>query len=114
MSAEETAKDPEAAASAKEAEELKAPRTEIALRYSGASQVAFEGGKTTVALFGNREFGDVRGGGVARDPLPLREALSALHDVVSSDFRFIPKDRTAYMAYLQLKKRATAGANLWE
>lgn len=29
----------------------------------------------------------------------FREAISALHDVVTSDLRFIPKDRTAYMQW---------------
>lgn len=31
--------------------------------------------------------------------LEFREAISALHDVVTSDLRFIPKDRTAYFAW---------------
>ncbi len=31
--------------------------------------------------------------------LEFREAISALHDVVTSDLRFIPKDRTGYLAW---------------
>lgn len=31
--------------------------------------------------------------------LPFREAISALHDVVTSDLRFVPKDRTSYFAW---------------
>src|SRR5262249_7552806 len=38
-------------------------------------------------------------------PLRFREAVSALHDVVVSDLRFKPKDRTAYQAYLKVLKR---------
>lgn len=34
-----------------------------------------------------------------RNKLPFREAISALHDVVVSDLRFRPKDRTAYLAW---------------
>ncbi len=33
--------------------------------------------------------------------------------MVQSDFRYVPKDRTAYMAYTRLKK-ASAGLDLWE
>lgn len=33
------------------------------------------------------------------DPLAFREAVSALHDVVISDLKFRPKDRSAYEAY---------------
>lgn len=33
--------------------------------------------------------------------LPFREAISALHEVVVSDQRFQPKDKTAYMAWLK-------------
>jgi hypothetical protein len=95
------------------AEETETHRTEITLRYAGASQVVAEGGETTLSLFGNRERGHVHGGGRIKDPLRLREALSALHDVVRSDFRYVPKDRTAYVAYMRLRKQA-AGMNLWE
>jgi len=31
-----------------------------------------------------------------RQPLRFREAISALHDVVISDLRFKPRDKTAY------------------
>ncbi len=34
---------------------------------------------------------DVKGGGMVKDPLLLREALSALHAVVKSDFRYVPQ-----------------------
>ena len=120
MSAEDPSKEgsegevgTEGGAKPADADEVKHPRTEVTLRYAGASQVSSEGGKTTVSLFGNTQRGEVRGGGKVRDPLRLREALSALHDVVSSDFRYIPKDRTQYMAYMRLRKQA-AGMNLWE
>lgn len=103
------AADPKAA----EGDAAAEPRTEVALGYAGASQVTAEDGKTTVALFGNVHRSEVRGGGKIKDPLRFREALSTLHDVVQSDFRYVPKDRTAYMAYTRLKK-ASAGLDLWE
>jgi hypothetical protein len=38
--------------------------------------------------------------GQLRNGVPFREAISALHDVVVSDLRFKPKDRTEYKAWL--------------
>jgi predicted DNA-binding WGR domain protein len=101
--------DPKAA----EGDDVAEPRTEVELGYEGASQVVADAGAATVALFGNVHRSEVRGGGKIKDPLRFREALSALHDVVQSDFRYVPKDRTAYLAYTRLKK-ASAGLNLWE
>jgi tetratricopeptide (TPR) repeat protein len=37
--------------------------------------------------------------GEVRKQVEFREAISALHDVVTSDLRFIPQDRTAYLAW---------------
>lgn len=37
--------------------------------------------------------------GTLTQSLPYREAMSALHDVVASDLRFKPKDRTAYLEW---------------
>jgi len=34
--------------------------------------------------------------GLLRQPLRFREAISALHDVVVSDLRYLPRDETAY------------------
>ena len=48
-----------------------------------------------------------------RQPLRLREALSALYAVVGSDYRYKPKDRTQYLAYLRLKKE-TATQSVWQ
>jgi SWIM zinc finger len=93
------------------AEEVK--RTEVTVGYAGASQVVAEGGGVTLALFGDVRRGDVAGGGTVEHPLALREALSALHEVVKSDFRYVPKDRTAYLAYKRMKQQAS-GMSLWE
>src|SRR5262249_49680252 len=50
----------------------------------------------------------VRLDGTVKEPLRLRESLAALYAVVASDFRYVPKNRTAYLAYLRLR-RETAG-----
>ncbi|MEM8558320.1 MAG: SWIM zinc finger family protein [Bacteroidota bacterium] len=44
--------------------------------------------------------------GTLRQHLPFREAISALHDVVVSDLRFKPKDRTEYEAWLAQQEAA--------
>ena len=101
---------PDAAA---EAEENADPRTTFTFRYPKTSQVVGAEGKTTVDLVGNAQRKPVTVDGRIHDPMALREALSAMYDVVRSDFRYIPKDRTAYMAYQRMRKQS-AGMNLWE
>jgi hypothetical protein len=43
-----------------------------------------------------------------KNTLRFREAISALHDVVISDLRYKPKDKTAYRAYLEEQKKREA------
>lgn len=95
------------------AEAVEVKRTDVSFGYAGSSQVTTEG---TVSLFGNVHRGEVKAEGVVKDPLQLREALSALHEVVKSDFRYVPKDRTAYLAYKRMRQQASSasGLNLWE
>jgi hypothetical protein len=103
------------AAAAREAEAAApATRTETTLSYAGASQVVSdEGGGARVALFGNRQRPDVRAQGRIRDPIALREALSALYEIVGSDYRYVPKDRTAYLAFQRLRKQSS-GLSVFE
>ena len=42
--------------------------------------------------------------GELRQSLAFREAMSALHDVVVSDLRWHPKDRTEYKAWLETQE----------
>lgn len=111
MSGEDVKSTTDGAADTAETVEVK--RTAVALGYAGASQVVTEGGAATLALFGNVHRAAVKGGGAVKDPLPFREALSALHAVVKSDFRYVPKDRTAYLAYKRMRQQASA-LSLWE
>ncbi len=83
------------------------------LAYAGASRVATAGDAAAVELFGNLDRPAVRFDGRVKEPLRFREALSALYAVVGSDYRYVPKDRTAYLAYLRLK-RETAGQDVWK
>jgi hypothetical protein len=109
-----TVEDPNAPApDAAAAETVEVARSTVALGYTGASQVLTEKGAATLALFGNVHRAEINGGGTVRDPLLLREALSALHAVVKSDFRYVPKDRTAYLAYKRMRQQ-TSALSLWE
>ena len=68
-------------------------------RYAGSSGVQ-QGDAATAMSFAPdtlREPTFFRG--ELRKQLEFREAISALHDVVTSDLRFVPKDRTAYFAW---------------
>lgn len=89
------------------------PRTEVHLGYESPSQVVASEGAALVALPGNVHRDPVRLEARIKDPLRFREAMLTLHAVVASDYRYKPKDRTAYMAYLRLK-REQAGMNAWK
>ena len=43
--------------------------------------------------------------------IPFREAISALHDVVVSDLRFQPKDRSEYQAWLAQQEDSLSVVN---
>ena len=55
----------------------------------------------------------VRFDAAIKDPLRFREAMAALYAIVASDFRYVPKDRTAYLAY-QRMRRESASLNNWQ
>lgn len=96
-----------------QAEELSDPRTTFTFTYPRPSQIVGAEGKTNIELVPNAGRAVVGVDGKVRDPMGLREALSALYEVVSSDFRYVPKDRTAYMAYQKMRKQS-AGMSVWE
>ena len=75
--------------------------------------MATAGGAATVALVPNADRPPVRFHGGVKKPLRFREALSALYAVVGSDYRYQPKDRTQYLAYLRLRKE-TASQPVWQ
>lgn len=83
------------------------------LSYAGSSRVATVGNAAAVELYANRDRPAVRFSGRVKQPLRFREALSALYAVVGSDYRYQPKDRTQYLAYLRLKKE-TASQPIWQ
>ncbi|QEG40490.1 hypothetical protein [Roseimaritima ulvae] len=87
--------------------------TDIPLSYAGPSQMVMEEGAPRLALFGNLRRDPVFLDATVKQPLRLREALSALYAVVGSDYRYVPKDRTAYHAYRRMR-RQSENLNAWQ
>jgi hypothetical protein len=85
-----------------------APGTKVATGYADASRLITSGGAAQLALFGNVRRDPVRLDGVLKEPLLVREALAALYALVGSDYRYVPKDRTAYLAYLRQRRESAS------
>ncbi|RUL87064.1 SWIM zinc finger family protein [Tautonia sociabilis] len=99
---------------AEPAEAVETPgHTDVDLAYAGPSTLVSEGDSATLSLVANRHRPAVRFEAALRDPLPFREAMAALHAVVGSDYRYVPKDRTAYLADRRMKAES-AHLGLWE
>src|SRR4051812_33126323 len=69
---------------------------QLAVAYRGRSNVAQTAVGLAVSLAPNLRRDRVSFVGTLRQPLRFREAMSALHDVVISDLRFKPKDKSGY------------------
>ena len=80
--------------------------TEVELTYAAASRLETAPDGARLELAGDLHRPPVRLDGVMKDPLRFREAMSALYAVVGGDFRYVPRDRTAYMAYLRMKRES--------
>lgn len=68
----------------------------IDFRYLGTSAVSPQGQGMAIRFSPNLAREKVFYDADLRDPLRFREAISALHDVVVGDLRFVRKDKTAY------------------
>src|SRR5437764_4526398 len=81
----------------------------LTVAYLRRSEVVQGPGGLAVSLAPNLRRDRVSFMGTLRQPLRFREAVSALHDVVISDLRFKPRDKSAYEAYrAELKEREDA------
>jgi predicted DNA-binding WGR domain protein len=87
--------------------------TPVQLAYAGPSRLIAGEGAAELVLYGNLRRDPVHLDAAIKDPLRFREAMSALYAVVGSDYRYVPKDRTAYVAYLRMK-RETASLGVWQ
>ncbi len=88
-----------------------APATTVPVAYEDASRLVTGGDGEQLALFANVYRDPVRLDGVLKEPLLFREAMAALYAIVGSDYRYVPRDRTAYLAYLRMR-RETAALNV--
>ena len=77
---------------------------QVNLAYRGRSAVTWSPAGVAVALAPNLRRDRVSFEGVLRDPLHFREAIGALHDVVVSDLRYRPRDKSTYEAYKSQEK----------
>ncbi|TWT92957.1 hypothetical protein [Neorhodopirellula pilleata] len=71
----------------------------LSTAYRRPSDVRRTPGGLAIALSPNLRRDRVSFDGRLKDPLAFREAVSALHDVVVSDLRYVPADKSAYEAY---------------
>jgi hypothetical protein len=84
------------------------PATTVPIAYEDASRLVTTGDAAQLALFANVYRDPVRLDGVLKDPLLFREAMAALYAIVGSDYRYVPKDRTAYLAYLRMRRESAS------
>jgi predicted DNA-binding WGR domain protein len=87
--------------------------TEIHLSYAGVSSLVTTEGTARLALAADLRRDPVRFAATIKDPIRFREAMAAVYAVVASDFRYVPKDRTAYLAY-QRMRRESSNLNAWQ
>ena len=87
--------------------------TDFDVSYAGQSRMIADEQTPRLALFGNLHRDPVMLDGIVKDPLRFREALAAIYAVVGSDYRYIPKDRTAYHAYRRMRNQS-ANLGAWQ
>ncbi len=68
-------------------------------KYSQDSKVSSDTNATNMSFAPDTKRKPTFFSGELGDHLPFREAISALHDVVISDLRFKPKDKSEYLAW---------------
>jgi len=90
-----------------------AATTEVRMAYAGLSTLVASEGTARLELAGNLRRDPVRFEATIKEPLRFREAMAALYAVVASDFRYVPKDRTAYLAYSRMR-RESSSLNAWQ
>ena len=87
--------------------------TPVGLAYADVSRAVTTPDEARVALAADLNRPPVRLEATVRDPLRFREAMSALHAIVGSDYRYVPKDRAAYAAFVRMR-RQTANLSAWQ
>jgi hypothetical protein len=78
---------------------------QVQYRYQGRSGILNRLNQARLGFATNTVRESVRFDGELAKPLVLREALAALHAVVVSDFKYRPRDRVAFLAWLDEQDR---------
>ncbi|VAW77651.1 hypothetical protein MNBD_GAMMA12-986 [hydrothermal vent metagenome] len=76
----------------------------VTLNYNNASQMSVTDESAQLQLACDKHRANIELEAEICDPLLFRDCMRGLFDVVSSDYRYVPKDRAAYNAYRQLKQ----------
>ncbi|MBL8798642.1 MAG: SWIM zinc finger family protein [Planctomycetia bacterium] len=77
----------------------------VPMQYTGRSAIVNGLGTAHVGLAANRLREPTYFRGELREPLVFREALAALYQVVVSDYKYRPRDRLAFFAWLEEQDR---------
>lgn len=88
-------------------------RQEVKLQYGAGSEIRQGETSDEIIINGNSLRDKINFKGKVKDNILVRESLAALYEVVSGDFSYKPKDRSAYLAYQTMKKK-NASASAWE
>ncbi len=80
----------------------------LTMAYLGRSGLVNGGPTQTLRFAPNLSRDPVAFDAGLRQPLRFREAISALHDVVISDLRFKPRDKSAYQEWKQQERKRLA------
>jgi hypothetical protein len=91
----------------------KTTHTDIRLIYESASRLTQTDETGHLHFFGNIKRDNVALSGKIHEPLTLREGLSTLYSIVGSDYRYVPKDRSAYQAYRRMRNES-ANKGIWQ
>lgn len=75
-------------------------RIAVELRYQSPSEAHAE----HVQLVAQLNRSEVKLEATIQQPLIFRETMAALFAIVSSDYRYVPKDRQAYAAFMQMRR----------
>lgn len=87
---------------------------EVQYRYAGDSSVSHTANSTQLSFAPDSLRPPTFFQGQLRQNLPFREAMSALHEVVESEMRYQPRDKSDYLTWLNAQKEIFLAQSLSE
>ncbi|WP_372365069.1 SWIM zinc finger family protein [Candidatus Uabimicrobium sp. HlEnr_7] len=91
----------------------KTDRLQVNMGYHQTSDVIHDQQSQDLQLACNIKRTPLSFTGEIKETILVREALSALYEIVSSDLRYVPKDRSSYLAYQRMRSQ-NSNANMWQ